>query len=105
MPPDYDALKQAFRDKTYTLTNHASDRAVLREIDNFEIEEAVIAGEVIEDYPDDKYGPSCLILGKTKAGRNLHVQVSYPPVVKVITAYEPTTAKWDEDLKTRKDDE
>lgn len=102
MPPDYDALKQAFRDKTYTLTNHASDRAVLREIDDFEIEEAVIAGEVIEDYPDDKYGPSCLILGKTKAGRNLHVQVSYPPVVKVITAYEPTTAKWHEDLKTRK---
>jgi recombination DNA repair RAD52 pathway protein len=34
MPPDYDALKQAFRDKTYTLTNHASDRAVLREIDD-----------------------------------------------------------------------
>ena len=105
MPPDYNTLIQTFRNKVYIMTDHGSDRAIRRDIDDFEIEEAVIAGEVIEDYPDDKYGPSCLILGKTKAGRNLHVQASYPPVVKVITAYEPTIAKWNEDLKTRKDDE
>lgn len=105
MPPDYETLKQVFSDKTYILTDHASDRAIKRDIDDFEIEEAVIAGEVIEDYPDDKYGPSCLILGKTKTGRNLHVQVSYPPIVKVITVYEPSSDKWLDDLKTRKSDE
>lgn len=102
MPPDYDKLKQAFHHKDYILTDHASDRAIKRDIDDFEIEEAVIAGEVIEDYPDDKYGPSFLVLGKTQAGRNLHVQVSYPPDVKVITVYEPSSEKWQDDWKTRK---
>lgn len=41
--------------------------------------EAVAHGNIIEDYPDDKYGPSCLILGFTLAGRPLHSQCSYPP--------------------------
>lgn len=104
MPPDDAALKQVFREKGYVLTDHASDRTIKRDIDDFEIEEAVIAGEVIEDYPDDKYGPSCLILGVTQAGRYLHVQVSYPPTVKVITVYEPAPDKWHDDLRTRKTD-
>jgi hypothetical protein len=30
------------------------------------------------------------------------VQISYPPDVKVITVYEPTTEEWEADLKTRK---
>ncbi len=53
-------------------------------------------GEIIEDYPDDKYGPSCLVLGFTVAGRPLHVQCSYPsrPLVKIITLYEPDSGLW-----------
>jgi hypothetical protein len=53
-------------------------------------------GEVIEDYPDDKYGPSCLILGVTAGARPLHIHCSYPswPQVKVITLYEPDPARW-----------
>lgn len=105
MPPDYDALKQAFRDKTYTLTDHASDRAAKRRIRSPEIEQAILSGEVIEDYPDDKYGPSCLILGYTDDKRPLHVQVSYPTRIKVITVYEPSSDEWEEDLRTRKSDE
>lgn len=105
MPPDYDAVKQAFRDKTYTLTDHASDRAAKRRIRSPEIEQAILSGEVIEDYPDDKYGPSCLILGYTDDKRPLHVQVSYPNRIKVITVYEPSPDEWEEDLRTRKSDE
>ncbi len=62
----------------------------------------MIAGEVIEDYPDDKYGPSCLIMGKTGHEKVLHIQVSYPPNVKIITVYEPSADKWESDFKTRK---
>lgn len=102
MPPDLESLRQAFVDKTYILTAHASDRAVQRDIYSHEIEEAVLAGEVIEDYPEDKYGPSCLILGQTEAERFLHVQVSYPPDVIVITVYEPSQEEWESDWKTRR---
>lgn len=102
MPPDYDALKAAFRDNAYILTAHASDRAAKRRVRSPEIEQAILSGEVIEDYPDDKYGPSCLILGYTEAKRPLHIQVSYPPKVKVITVYEPSDDDWEADLRTRK---
>lgn len=73
-----------------------------RDITNHEIEEAVAIGEVIEDYPDDKYGPSCLIMGATTTGRFLHVQASYPPAVKIITVYEPSPEEWEEGFRKRK---
>ena len=62
-----------------------------------EVEEAVSTkSEVIEDYPQDKYGPSCLILGSTQAGRALHLQCSYPsrPLIKIITLCEPDPDFW-----------
>lgn len=52
------------------------------------------SAEVIEDYPDDQRGSSCLVLGVTAKGRPLHVQCSYPPDVVVITAYEPEAGEW-----------
>ena len=83
---------------------HAVRRMIAREIAPAEILECVMAGEVIEDYPEDKYGPSCLIFGKTKSGRALHFQSTYPsrPLIKVITAYEPNPAEWSENLKERR---
>ena len=52
--------------------------------------------EIIEDYPDDKYAPSCLLLGFTENGRPLHIQVSYidAALVKIITVYEPDELEW-----------
>ena len=59
--------------------------------------------EVIEEYPDDKYGPSCLILGYTKVGRPVHIQCSYPsrPLLKIITLYQPDPDLWI-DFKVRR---
>lgn len=79
MPPDYNALKQAFREKAYLITSHGSDRAATRGIRSEEIEQAVTSGEVIEDYPDDKYAPSCLILGYTQNKRPLHIHMLSAP--------------------------
>lgn len=105
MPPDIEALREAFVARRYLFTEHASDRAVERDIASHEVEEAIAAGEVIEDYPDDKYGPSCLIMGMTITGRVLHVQVCYPPAVKIITVYEPSLEEWEEGLRKRKSHE
>jgi hypothetical protein len=102
MPPDYDRLKHNVLNKQYLFTAHASSRVVQRNIASNEIEEVVIDGSVIEDYPDDKYSPSCLVMGQTKDARILHVQVSYPPSVKIITVYEPSPDEWENDWKTRK---
>ena len=49
-------------------TNLAVDQSIRRRITVREIQEVIQAEEIIEDYPEDKYGPSCLILGYTEAG-------------------------------------
>jgi hypothetical protein len=90
--------------RQYEFSKHAVDQSIIREISVAEVEQAVSGrSEVVEDYPDDKYGPSCLILGFTKAGRPIHLQCSYPsrPLIKIITLYEPDPARW-EDFKVRK---
>jgi Domain of unknown function (DUF4258) len=84
-------------------SKHALDQSILRRISLAEFLEAIDNAEFIEDYPNDKYGPSCLLLGFTGATRPLHVQCSYPsrPLIKVITLYEPDPAFWI-DYKTRR---
>jgi hypothetical protein len=78
----------------YRFSDHAVKRMIKRDIERIEIEEAVITGEIIEKYPDDKYSPSCLIYGRTKSNRHLHIQVSIPPTVVIITTYEPDESEW-----------
>ncbi|MEW5928958.1 MAG: DUF4258 domain-containing protein [Gemmatimonadota bacterium] len=80
----------------FELSRHAVDQAVVRMITARELLEVLGRSEVIEDYPDDKYGPSCLVFGVTDGGRPLHVQCSYPsrPVLKIITLYEPDPELW-----------
>jgi len=91
-----DEIRRRFRAVQYEYSLHAVDQSILRHITTKEVEEAVANGEIIEDYPTDKYGPSCLILGFTTKGRPLHVQCTHPrqPRVKIITLYAPDPAEW-----------
>jgi hypothetical protein len=93
--------------RQYEFSKHAVDQSIIREISIVEMEEAISGrSEIIEDYPEDKYGPSCLILGFTKTGRPLHIQCSYPSrsLIKIITLYEPDPGLW-VDFRIRKQDE
>ncbi len=80
----------------FKFSRHAFRRAVERNISEQEIREAGAVAEVIEDYPDDKYAPSALLLGFSAAGRALHFQVAFDDieVTKIITLYEPTENEW-----------
>lgn len=87
----------------FEFSRHALKRAVERNISSGEITQAAETAELIEDYPDDKYSPSCLILGFTKENRPLHIQVSFAetPTVRIITLYEPDPQEWIEFRKRR----
>ena len=91
-----DELQRKFAADEFEYSQHALDQTLRRNISVGEVREAVATGEVIEDYPNDKYGPSCLLLGWTASRRPVHVQCSYPsrPLVKVITIYEPDPNLW-----------
>lgn len=97
-------IREKIKERVYEFSKHAADQSIIRDISVAELEEAIAgSSEVIEDYPEDKYGPSCLILGYTTAGRPLHVQRSYPsrPLIKIITLYEPDPDLWI-DFRVRK---
>jgi len=85
----------------YRFSEHAIKRMIQRNIERSEVEEAVHSGTIIEEYPDDKYSPSCLIYGQTHMKRGLHVQASLPPRVIIVTIYEPDPGEW-EDGKIRR---
>ena len=91
-----DEIRRRIARGDFEFSQHAVDQAILRHIAVPELREAIAVGEVIEVYPEDKYGPSCLIFGVTRAGRPVHVQCSDPsrPTVKIITVYEPDPALW-----------
>lgn len=96
-------IRAKIRAGQFEFSKHAVDQSILRGISVQEVREAIANGEVIEDYPEDKYGPTCLILGFTQAGRALHVQCSYPSrvLVKIVTLYEPDPEAWI-DFKVRR---
>jgi len=68
-----------------------------------EVVEAARDGDIIEDYPDDPRGHSCLILGFTRQRRPIHI-VCAPKeeFLIIVTAYEPTLNKWTPNFKARR---
>ncbi len=83
--------------RKYEFSKHALNQSIIRNISIWDFEDAVIhSSEVIEDYPMDKYGPSCLVLCFTRSNKALHVVCAHPglDLLKVITLYEPNPVLW-----------
>ena len=67
-----------------------------------EVRQVISNGEIIEDYPNDQRGHSCLMLGKGKSGRPIHVVCSpKEDFLVIITAYLPDRTRWTSDFKRR----
>ena len=90
--------------ETIAITRHGKDRMIERNITVNEIIGVIDNGEIIRQYEDDKPLPSCLILGKGKSGRPIHIVVSHDDeFIYLITAYHPDPSLWNEDLRTKKE--
>ena len=97
--------KKLCTDDSIAVTQHANRRFNERGINLDDIESAILSGEIIEEYPDDKPFPSCLIFGKSEKNLPLHVVASVDEeFLYIITAYYPSLQKWNEDFKTRRGD-
>ena len=96
-------LRRKIANGLIEFSQHAVDQSIIRHISVQEIREAFANSRIVEDYPDDKYGPSCLVLGFTLKGRPLHILCSHPsrPLVKIVTLYEPDPDQWI-DFRTRR---
>jgi hypothetical protein len=88
----------------HRFTVHSISRAGAHSLILDEVEQAIVSSEaaIVEDYPTDPRGPSCLVYGKTAQGDVVHVVCSHSPDVAVVTCYRPDPSMWDTDMKTRK---
>jgi hypothetical protein len=68
-----------------------------------EIRTIVEHGELIEDYPEDARGHSCLLYGRGNGNRSIHVVCSpKTDYLAIITAYLPSKDEWEQDNRTRR---
>ena len=82
---------------------HGHLRLNERNITVDDVMNAINNGEIIEQYPEDFPFPSCLILGLSIRGVYIHIVVSMnDDKIYLITAYVPNSDKWEDDLKTRR---
>jgi hypothetical protein len=73
-----------------------------RLITTSEIRKVVEQGEVIEDYPEDVRGHSCLMLDFGESNRAIHVVCSpKDEYLAIITAYLPDADEWSGDFRVR----
>ena len=73
-----------------------------RMITSSEVRAVVDLVELIEDYPEDARGHSCLLLGRGNE-RSIHVVCSPKEnYLAIITAYIPSVDEWEPDLRTRR---
>lgn len=99
MPEDIKAFIQSkVRTKQYRLSSHAESEREADQISLQEIGEALLSDsfELIEDYPNDPRGASCLILGFTSEYKPVHMVcgISLPDVIVLITVYRPNADEW-----------
>lgn len=74
-----------------------------RMISTAEIRQVIEQGEIVENYPEDARGHSCLMLGRGVANRPLHVVCAHKEdYLAIITAYIPAEKEWVDDFKSRR---
>lgn len=87
----------------FILTKHTTKRFKERGIKLSYVRNALLNGEIIEQYPNDYPCPSCLVLGFLNDKTPLHICIGLgDSKLWIITAYYPNTNEWENDFKTRK---
>ena len=88
---------ESVRNNKIRITDHADEEIHNDYLSFEEVFISAINGEIIENYPDDKPYPSCLIYGKNFKNEPIHSVWAYNKEAKasvLITAYRPDPDKW-----------
>ena len=87
----------AIRGKRVRITDHADEEAQLDQLTYDEIFVSVFNGEVIEDYPDDRPYPSCLVFGESSENEPIHSVWAFNQEnlwAVLVTVYRPDPSRW-----------
>ncbi|MDE2058980.1 MAG: DUF4258 domain-containing protein [candidate division NC10 bacterium] len=95
-------IREKVEQREFLLSFHAHQERQEEAIETAEIREALLDAEILESYPEDPRGASCLALGFSK-GQPIHVVCgrSKSDWLLIITVYIPREPKW-RDPRTRR---
>jgi len=100
-----ETIKKCIQQRDIIWTKHCLNRINQRDILISNIKIAINNGNIIEYYYDDYPYPSCLIIGRDKEDNIIHIVCGIKNYkVYMITAYYPDINKWQEDMKTRREE-
>lgn len=92
---DFEEVKSFIRKRDYIFSEHADEERIKDKLTIEEVEEAILAGEVVEERLDDPRGESRLVAGRTQRGKWIHTAIGIRferPVL--VTIYKPSPAVW-----------
>jgi hypothetical protein len=91
----FEDIKRAAENDEFVLSQHAHEERQAESIGIDDIKTAILNGEIVESYPEDKRGESYLIFGYSNV-RPIHVVCGKSKIgwLKVITVYIPSPPKW-----------
>ncbi|MBI1929201.1 DUF4258 domain-containing protein [Candidatus Poribacteria bacterium] len=92
--PDF--IRAEVENQTYEISLHADDERIADGLTVSQLESVLSDCQIIEHYPDDPRGESCLVLGFTPEGTAVHVVCgkNRSGHLMLITVYIPTMPKW-----------
>ncbi len=92
---EFKKIQTLIKKKDYLFSEHADEERTKDRLTVEEIEEAILAGEVIEERLNDPRGESRLILGTSRNGKFIHIVIGLrfaKPVI--VTNYLPSEEEW-----------
>jgi len=79
----------------YDLSSHAHRERQEEQITVAEIEQALLTGDIIEKYPKDERGESCLVAAKTE-NKPMHIVCGKRDSrLLIVTVYRPKLPTWE----------
>jgi len=91
---------ESIKEERIRITDHADEEANNDLISLREARESVLAGEIIEQYPDDKPYPSCLVFSRLENNDPIHTVWAFNSATNssvLITIYRPDSERWIDD--------
>ena len=91
---DISYIKEKVRKQAYDLSSHAHRERQEEQITISEIEKALLVGDIIEKYPSDPRGGSCLVAAKVE-NKPLHIVCGLRSNrLLIVTVYKPKLPTW-----------
>jgi hypothetical protein len=103
-PLDRETIHQAVLRRRYRFTNHARKQQRLRGISTSDVFTVLLTGQIIEQYPNAKPYPECLMMAFVRTQQPLYVAVAYNAqreYIYIVTVHWLDPARW-QDPWTRK---